>query len=234
MGINERAIKAVADEKEFESLLNDYKPFIAACAGKLTGKYIDEHDDEMSVAIIAFNEAVRRYRLQEGSFLAYAGQLIRCRLIDQLRKDGRTVKMISLEALTEDYEYVNSNNIRQFDISCKKTSGFEDPVKLEIDELSSNLKAYGFGFMDIVKCSPKSKKTRIACAKSAACVIGNPELLDGLKNSRLLPVQKIEKITGVSRKIVSRHRNYIVSLIEILSGEYVYLAEYLRFVREEV
>jgi RNA polymerase sigma factor len=43
----------------------------------------------------------------------------------------------------------------------------------------------------------------------------------------------IEKNSQVPRKILERHRKYIVAAIEILSGEYPYLAEYLRYIREE-
>lgn len=140
--------------------------------------------------------------------------------------------MISLEALTEDYEDASSySNIKQFGIGCKNNTS-EDPLRLEIDALKSRLCEYEFSFMDIVKCSPKAQKTRIACARAAVCVLDNMELLTDLKRSKLLPVKRIEALTGISRKITGRHRNYIVCLIEILSGEYAYLAEYLRFVRE--
>jgi RNA polymerase sigma factor len=43
----------------------------------------------------------------------------------------------------------------------------------------------------------------------------------------------IEKNTHVPRKILERHRKYIIAAIEILSGEYPYLADYLRYIREE-
>jgi RNA polymerase sigma factor len=43
----------------------------------------------------------------------------------------------------------------------------------------------------------------------------------------------IEKNTNVPRKILERHRKYIIAAIEILSGEYPYLADYLRYIREE-
>ncbi len=36
------------------------------------------------------------------------------------------------------------------------------------------------------------------------------------------------------RKIIERHRKYIIAGIEIISGNYPILSEYLKFVREEL
>ncbi len=56
----------------------------------------------------------------------------------------------------------------------------------------------------------------------------------GFKNTKLLPVKILEKNTKVPRKIIERHRKYIIAAIVILSGEYLELAEYLRYIREEM
>jgi RNA polymerase sigma factor len=54
-----------------------------------------------------------------------------------------------------------------------------------------------------------------------------------LRRSKQLPLKNIEKSAQVPRKILERHRKYIIAAIEILSGEYPNLAEYLRYIREE-
>lgn len=224
MGINERISKAAYDDTEFENLLKEYRPFIASCASRITGRYVDEHDDEMSIAIIAFTEAVKGFRPQSGKFLPFANNVIRCRLIDDLRKKERIIKTVSLDEKSESDD--------DEDLNVRFESAYDDPVKLEIEALTTDLKKYGFEFIDIVKCSPKHKSTKYACAVAAKCIIEYEEIQRQLKQTRHLPIQKVEDITNVSRKTIERHRNYIVCLSEILSGEYVYLSEYVKFVNE--
>jgi RNA polymerase sigma factor len=60
----------------------------------------------------------------------------------------------------------------------------------------------------------------------------NPVLLSELMNSKQLPLKIIENNLKIPRKILERHRKYIIAAIEILYGEYPYLAEYLHYIRE--
>jgi RNA polymerase sigma factor len=48
-----------------------------------------------------------------------------------------------------------------------------------------------------------------------------------IRAKRLLPIKIIEKNTGVPRKILERHRKYIIAVAEILKGEYRCLAPYV-------
>jgi RNA polymerase sigma factor len=54
-----------------------------------------------------------------------------------------------------------------------------------------------------------------------------------MKVKKMLPVNVVEKNAKVPRKILERHRKYIIAAVEILSGDFPYLAEYIRFIREE-
>ena len=63
-------------------------------------------------------------------------------------------------------------------------------------------------------------------------MLEHPELQDQMKKSRQLPASSIQRLTGIPLKLMERHRIYIVCLTEILLGEYVYLGEYGKSVRE--
>ncbi len=52
-----------------------------------------------------------------------------------------------------------------------------------------------------------------------------------MRQTRTLSVSIIEKNVPVPRKILERHRKYIVTAVEILSGDYPYLSEYLAFIK---
>ena len=67
-----------------------------------------------------------------------------------------------------------------------------------------------------------------------AFIYKNPLLLKELRSSKQLPIKIIEQNVKVPRKIIERHRKYIVAAVEILSGEYPYLAEYMCDIRKEL
>ncbi len=49
-----------------------------------------------------------------------------------------------------------------------------------------------------------------------------------------MPVTLIEKNSKVPRKILERHRKYIIAAAEIMTGDYPCLAGYMRYIREEL
>jgi RNA polymerase sigma factor len=231
--INQSALKAKNDETEFERLLTEYKPFIASCASKACGHYVDEHDDEMSIAIIAFAEAVRRFEPDSSGFLKFSSNVIRCRIIDHLREAGRYTETESLDAPAYDEDGESAGDKIQYKhLTLHPNSKFDDPVKMEIEMLTQDLKKYGILFMDLPNTSPKSIKTKEACIQTVRALISNDYLLGEMKRTRLLPVSDLEIISRVSRKTIARHRSYIVCLAEIISGDYNYLNEYVKNVKE--
>jgi len=54
-----------------------------------------------------------------------------------------------------------------------------------------------------------------------------------MRLKKLLPIRELSEESGVVRKILDRHRKYIIAGAEILDGDFPILASYLRSVREE-
>ena len=71
-------------------------------------------------------------------------------------------------------------------------------------------------------------------AQRLLCFAKNPPLLRGIRVSGYLPLKIIENNTNVPRKVLERHRKYIIAAVEMLSGEFPYLAEYLQYIKEEL
>ena len=94
------------------------------------------------------------------------------------------------------------------------------------------LRPYGFSFFDLAESSPKAGKTKDACCKAVLALLKNEELLDKMRKNKALPMKELELASGVARKILDRHRRYIIAAAEILSGEYPVLAEYLGYIRK--
>jgi RNA polymerase sigma factor len=64
-------------------------------------------------------------------------------------------------------------------------------------------------------------------------MLESPLLISNMRTTGLLPVKIIEKNSQVPRKILERHRKYIVTAVEILSGDYPQLSEYMEYIRKE-
>ncbi|MGB4438555.1 MAG: RNA polymerase sigma-I factor [Sedimentibacter sp.] len=233
--VNLMAENAKNDENSMNNLIAQYENFILKCASVVARSYISKSDDEWSIALAAFTEAVKKYSAEKGSFLNFAELVIRRRIIDFMRSKSRYAPEITVNPslfnsdATEDDDYSMQSEIAQ-----KVSVSDDNSVKLEIYLVNEIFSAYGFSFMDLSECSPKAEKTKRACAKVVAYMIKNPILTSEMKIKKQLPLNIIEKNAKVPRKLLERHRKYIVAAVEIMSGDYPYLASYMRYICEEL
>ena len=80
-------------------IIQDHIPFIIKTVSDLTGRYVTLDDDEMSIALLAFNEAIDKYDNTKGAFLAFARLVIRSRLLTYLQTEQVSHQILSLEVL---------------------------------------------------------------------------------------------------------------------------------------
>ncbi|MBM3706034.1 MAG: RNA polymerase subunit sigma, partial [Actinobacteria bacterium] len=67
--LEDLVLLAKNSRKTSEKLLAQFKPFIASVIQKRLGKYLEYGvDDELSVGLIAFNEAIHSYDISRGKF----------------------------------------------------------------------------------------------------------------------------------------------------------------------
>lgn len=233
---NVLAARAAADESVMNELISQQEHFILKCAASAAHKYVTRSDDEWSIALMAFSQAVHDYDSAKGEFLPFASLVIRRRMTDYLRGQARRGPEIPVDPETFESGPTGENGqlILQAEVAAKTAVMEQTDLRLEIEAVNQCFSAYGFSFFDLSACSPRAGKTKTACAKAAACLLKNPLLLCELRSAGQLPIKLIEKNTQVPRKILERHRKYIIAAVEILSGEYPCLAEYMRFIREEM
>ena len=104
----------------------------------------------------------------------------------------------------------------------------------EIGAMQQILSAYGFSFFDLSDSSPKAEKTRRQCALAVRTLIEDTALISRMQASKTLPIRELALRRGVSKKLLERHRKYIIAAAEILTGDYPVLGEYLRPIRKAV
>lgn len=74
---------------------------------------------------------------------------------------------------------------------------------------------------------------RSCCAKAVNWMLALAERVLMMRKKRSLPVVAISKALEIARKIIERHRRYIIAATEILDGDYPHLAEYLDYIKRE-
>jgi RNA polymerase sigma factor len=226
---------AKTDPSVLEDLIRKNEFFILKNASRVTNRYITKSDDEWSIALLAFTQAIEGYELEKGNFLSFAELVIKRRLIDYIRSQGKYSSEVLVDPVVFDAEPEEDDEDAGIKIAVAEQISKQDSgdLKLEIAAANQVFSKYGFTFFDLTSCSPQAKKTRAACAKAVNYMLHNPLLITELKSTKLLPIKIIEKNEKIPRKILERHRKYIIAAIELLSGGYPYLADYLRYIREE-
>jgi len=233
------ALRAQTDMEFREQFIAENAEFIKAAASKTLRHFVTEHDDEWSIALIAFNEAIDSYIEERGEFSTFAGVVISRRLTDELRKTYRTSNEIPAAPETMEGRVQEDETAFQTEVRTAVTREAENQydngarsAKDEIEAVQKILKGYGFSFFDLADCSPKAAKTKTECAKAVGVLLRNEELFREMQRTKALPLKEIIAISGVKRKTIDRHRRYIIAAAEILNGEYPLLAAYMEYIRK--
>lgn len=239
--LEQRVLLAKTDERELEQLIEEHRRWILSCAHRTAGRFVTESDDEWSVALLAFSEAVQSFEPEKGAFLGFASVVIRRRLVDWLRREGKHAGEITVlpgafeGALSEEEASGTALQTQQAVAQRSMAESAEDSAsraREEIAEAQALLAGYGFSFFDLADCSPKAEKTRKACAAAVRSLLAEPALLSELRKTRTLPMKELAGRSGVPRKVLDRHRKYLIAAAELLSGDFPILAQYMDYIRK--
>jgi len=229
--LNERVINIKQNTEEVNRLIEEYKPFIASTVEKHLQRYVEYGiDDELSIALIAFHEAIEKYDIQKGSFLSFAKITIKHRLIDYYRNEQKfkgQVVYVGQDKQNDDEEIVNlyvDESVKEYTEAQRS-----ELRRLELEEIKKELAQWGISFADVAKSSPKQEGTRRTYLAAIDFIINNPDIVDIIKKKKYLPVEKIVTGLKIPRKRIERGRNYIIAAVLILSGDYQFINEYIKW-----
>ncbi|UCZ54846.1 RNA polymerase sigma-I factor [Bacillus shivajii] len=229
--LNDLVMKIQGGHNEYESdLIEQYIPFIRKTTSKVCKRYISStEDDEYSIALIAFSEAIHQYSPDKGSsFLSFASLVIRRRVIDYIRQEQRRRTSISMDYTETDKE--NMENVAEVHASFQEYhSKLENEYRREeIIHLQENLSQYGITLAEVSEQSPKHKDARENMLEIAKTVINDDNLRETLIEKKRLPMKQLMNEITMSRKTIERNRKYIITLTIILMEDYRYLKDYLK------
>jgi RNA polymerase sigma factor len=191
--------------------ISSRKEFIRNYASFVCKKSLDwSNDDELSVALEAFNDAVDKFDLRtDMSFYSYARLLMRNSLIDYFRRQPK-VRMAPL-----------STDEPVGEISWLKYKQELDQQErvYDIQRFKEEIGSFDLSLGDLVRGSPHHTDTRESLRRIASRIAGEKELVTKIYRQKKLPLKEIEALTGMNRKTLEYWRKYLLSLIIVLTQE---------------
>jgi RNA polymerase sigma factor len=219
------------DEQARNQLLKDYIPFVAKSASQAAGRYIRrEQDDEFSIALTAFNEAIERYDLERGtSFLGFADTVIKRRLIDYFRSrqaNRRDLPLSEFEVEDDENNVINYVEIQK-SVEEHHKQVESDARREEIMRFTMMLTEFDISMEELVEISPKHQDARENAMEVARVIASRLELREYLLTKKSLPLKALMEHVSVSRKTIERQRKYIIAVSLILIGDFDMLQDYI-------
>lgn len=226
--IVDRVYAAKGDSAAADSLIRDYLPFIKAQTYKVVGRMITDEDDELSIAMIAFHEAIESYSRLRGAFLPYASLVMERKLIDFFRKEKRHMGQLSIDVPVMENEDATYSETLEDQTDAYGEFEMRDATRAEIMELTAQLQEYGITLNDIADNSPKQERTLESCQLALAHARAYPAIIEEFKRTKKLPLKALVEGSGVERKTLERHRKYMMALLLIFSNGYEIIRGHLK------
>lgn len=206
------------------SLIERHMPFLIRTVSNFTGRYISvENDEEFSIGLLAFAEAVKRYEPDRGNFLSFAKLVMESRLKNYVEKKNAHMKEESLEALQE----------TGIDFSQREDEENEETEKLheEIIKYREELLLFDLTLEKLADTSPKHRDTRRTAVQTAETASRDPETVEETYRKRKLPVRKVARLGKVTEKVVKKSKTFILAVMIIFVREFTGLRYWIKGTR---
>lgn len=209
---NEKIIEPQATEEFIEKHI----PFIISCISKFTGRYVSiENDDEYSIGMMAFVEAIEKYKESRGDFYAFSRLVIESRLKNFFEKENKHIKNKSIE----DYKERGTDLVDNLEDYDKDDLNREFTIN-EIKKLKEEIDDFGFGFEELANEAPKHKDTREKAIDISEKSSREKDITDFMFVKKRLPIKNMSDRFDVSEKVIRKSKLFIITVIIILFRGY--------------
>lgn len=188
--------------EERDQFIRDYQPFVLSVISKLKNGYVSAANEEFSIGLMAFNEAIDKYQINKGSFLSFARLVIESRVKNYWKKESGQENLSLEEYLQFEKVSVNSD------------------LKIEILSFEEVLSDFGLTFEDLVEKRPKHQKSRDNAIRIGHESSKDKEITDALYQKKRLPISLISRKLTVTLKILKRNKLFITSVIIVFKEKY--------------
>ena len=201
-------------------LIEKHMPFIIKSISDVTGRYVScENDEELSVGLLGFHEAIERYDNEKGHFLSFAKLVIGSRIKNYLKGENRHHHS-SLEDLLDKGLEIKDEYLEQ-----KEDNG----VLLEqINRLKEEISSFGFTLEELADEAPKQQATRKNAISLSEEISKEEEFTSFMYVKKRLPIKRIVLKFSVTEKVVKRSKKFIISVVIIIDKNLSGLKNWIR------
>lgn len=209
-----------------EQFIKSYMPFIRNVATQQIGRLLEwGRDEELSIALIAFNSAIDVFELQKGrNFKSFARLIIKRRLIDYYRSNSHRR---SWEFPAGDQLITLADNN---DINAKELDAFlVQQRQREISMFIKDLQVMDIKLADLVCQAPKHSALRTKLLDAAQIISRDRKLHIQIIESGRIPLQTVSKLTGIHKSVLSKRRKYLLAVLLVYAhtADYPFISTYL-------
>lgn len=210
----------INENTDVNELIERHMPFIIKSISDVTGRYVScENDEELSVGLLGFHEAIERYDNEKGHFLSYAKLVIGSRIKNYLKSENKH-QHSSLEELLDKGLEIKDEYLEEKD---------DNGILLEeINKLKNEISSFGFTLEDLANEAPKQQATRMNAISLSEKISNEEELTSFMYLKRRLPIKRIVLQFSVTEKVIKRSKKFIISVIIIFDKNLRALRNWIR------
>lgn len=210
----------INENTDVNELIEKHMPFIIKSISDVTGRYVScENDEELSVGLLGFHEAIERYDNEKGHFLSYAKLVIGSRIKNYLKSENKH-QHSSLEELLDKGLEIKDEYVEE-----KEDNGI---LLEEINKLKNEISSFGFTLEDLANEAPKQQATRKNAISLSEEISKEEELTSFMYLKRRLPIKRIVLQFSVTEKVIKRSKKFIISVVIIFDKNLSALRNWIR------
>lgn len=205
---------------DVNELIEKHMPFIIKSISDVTGRYVScENDEELSVGLLGFHEAIERYDNEKGHFLSYAKLVIGSRIKNYLKSENKH-QHSSLEDLLDKGLEIKDEYLEEEE---------DNGVLLEqINKLKNEISSFGFSLEDLADEAPKQQATRNNAISLSEEISKEEEFTSFMYIKKRLPIKRIVLRFAVTEKVIKRSKKFIISVVIIFDKNLSALKNWIR------
>ncbi|MEA4889869.1 MAG: sigma-70 family RNA polymerase sigma factor [Clostridiaceae bacterium] len=213
------------DELLRNQFIAESVPEIKHWVRRITHSFFAEQEDEFSIALEGFNQAIDRYsHHRQVPFYSYAYLIIKHRLYDWIRRNKTHQHVLPFT----DCDSADGLSIE--DQLCDPKSG-QFSQNLEIHEsllqLEWQLGQFGFSLSGITAGFPKHRDSQSLCVRVARQLADDDELYTHLLEKHRLPGAELARRCQVPVKTIEKNRPGIILLTLLMRSDLQVIRSYI-------
>lgn len=207
--------------ENLDNLVKQHMAFLIRTVSNFTGRYVSiENDEEFSIALLAFAEAVKRYDKGKGTFLTFAKLVIESRLKTYLMSKKKEGTEVSLEAMQE----------AGMDFTEEKKEDHQS-LHEEIIQYREELLIFGLTLEILADHAPKHEDTRKTAVRVAETASEDEDTVQETYRKKKLPIRQVARVAKVTEKVVKGSKQFILAVMIIFIKQFPGLLYWIKGVR---